>query len=178
MKLLQIRISNFRSFGSEQIVHLDNETLFIGGNSTGKTALLSALSKIFSPDSSQRVLKRSDFHIDKDEDPNKIQEKKLSIEALFSFGAISTPEDRSAEANFFSGAFPDPDSGEMFMRIRLDATWTRSANREHQKLGVLTAQSSWITILSSTRWEDFLWSRRSTGPCGVSRWSDGSRQTA
>ena len=26
--------------------------------------------------------------------------------------------------------------------------------RERQKLGVLTAQSSWITILSSTRWED------------------------
>lgn len=130
MELIRISICNFRSFGSRQVISLDNETLFIGKNSTGKTALLAAISKMFSSNPSQRILRRSDFHIDRDEDPNNILEKSLQIETVFSFGELESQEDLFAGSSFFSGAFLDPESGKLMLRVRLDASWTRSANPE------------------------------------------------
>ena len=64
MRLAKIKISNFRCFGvKEQIIAVDDLTAFIGNNSTGKTAALQALNCIFSENSADRILKRSDFHL-------------------------------------------------------------------------------------------------------------------
>lgn len=107
---------------------MDSMTLLIGGNSTGKTAFLAALSKLFSQESQQRVLRRSDFHIKADEDPESVESKSLSIEAIFDLGSIEEDIDKLSAASFFDGATPDPESGGMILRVRLDAEWTRSSN--------------------------------------------------
>ena len=48
MKLTKVIINNFRSFGESQIIELNNQTVLIGNNSSGKTTVLQALSKLFS----------------------------------------------------------------------------------------------------------------------------------
>lgn len=128
MKLTKVCIENFRSFGTKQIVDMDSTTLLIGGNSTGKTAFLAALSKLFSQESQQRALRRSDFHIKADEDPESVERKSLSIEAIFDLGSIEEDLDKLSAASFFDGATPDPETGGMILRVRLDAEWTRSSN--------------------------------------------------
>lgn len=47
MKLTKVIINNFRSFGESQIIELNNQTVLIGNNSSGKTTVLQALSKLF-----------------------------------------------------------------------------------------------------------------------------------
>ena len=128
MKLARVCIENFRSFGTKQIVDMDSMTLLIGGNSTGKTAFLAALSKLFSQESQQRALRRSDFHIEAGEDPERIEIKSLSIEAIFDLSSIEEGLDELSAASFFDGATPDPASGGMILRVRLDAEWTKSSN--------------------------------------------------
>ena len=66
MKLSKLKLCNYRCFGNdEQTIKIENITSFIGSNSSGKTAALSALNCLFSEISSERVLKRSDFHLPK-----------------------------------------------------------------------------------------------------------------
>ena len=66
LKLSKLKLYNYRCFGDEeQIIDIDNITAFIGNNSTGKTAALLALNCIFSNNSNDRILKRSDFHLPK-----------------------------------------------------------------------------------------------------------------
>lgn len=71
MKLSKLKLYNYRCFGDEeQIIDIDNITAFIGNNSTGKTAALLALNCIFSNNSNDRILKRSDFHLPKGKNPD------------------------------------------------------------------------------------------------------------
>lgn len=150
MKLTEISISDFRSFGGKQTIHLDNETLFIGKNSTGKTTILAAISKIFSPSSSQRVLRRSDFHISRFEDPEMINQKNLQIEVVFSLGKLTSQEDLNAGAYFFPGVYVDSDSDDVMLRIRLDASWLRSANPE----GSVESSINYVTCPLDTEPEE------------------------
>ena len=67
MKLSKLKLWNYRCFGSEeQVILIDQLTTFIGNNSAGKTAALSALNCMFSENSNDRILHRSDFHLPKD----------------------------------------------------------------------------------------------------------------
>lgn len=61
MKLTKVIINNFRSFGESQIIELNNQTVLIGNNSSGKTTVLQALSKLFSDKQSDRIIRKSDF---------------------------------------------------------------------------------------------------------------------
>lgn len=52
MKLSKLKLWNYRCFGSEeQVILIDQLTTFIGNNSAGKTAALSALNCMFSENS-------------------------------------------------------------------------------------------------------------------------------
>lgn len=60
MKLSKLKLWNYRCFGSEeQVILIDQLTTFIGNNSAGKTAALSALNCMFSENSNDRILHRS-----------------------------------------------------------------------------------------------------------------------
>jgi putative ATP-dependent endonuclease of the OLD family len=87
MKLIRLRLSNFRSFASDCTeLELDDLTFFLGPNGAGKTAVLQALARMFSLDPAQRKVKQSDFHVPHDEKPEKAPaERKLWIEADFEF---------------------------------------------------------------------------------------------
>ena len=86
MQLTKIILSNYRCFGKEPTnIEINNLTGFIGRNSSGKTALLSALMKLFGEKSSDRIIERSDFHIPESIDPDSVTNSELYIEAQFMF---------------------------------------------------------------------------------------------
>lgn len=43
MKLTKVIINNFRSFGESQIIELNNQTVLIGNNSSGKTTCITSI---------------------------------------------------------------------------------------------------------------------------------------
>lgn len=87
MKLVRVRLSNFRSFCANCTeVELDDLTFLLGPNGSGKTAVLQALARLFSLDPAQRKVKKSDFHVSHDEKPDESPvERELWIEADFEF---------------------------------------------------------------------------------------------
>jgi putative ATP-dependent endonuclease of OLD family len=91
MKLKRLRLSNFRSFGAAPTaVELDDITFVLGPNGAGKTAVLQALARMFSLDPAQRKVRKSDFHIPHDEDPDDAPaHRELWIEADFEFPELA-----------------------------------------------------------------------------------------
>lgn len=87
MKLVRLRLSNFRSFGQKPtVVELTDMTFLLGPNGAGKTAVLQALARMFGLDPAQRRIKRSDFHVPAREAPeNAPEQRTLWIEADFEF---------------------------------------------------------------------------------------------
>ena len=87
MKLVRLRLSNFRSFGADYTeLDLDDLTFLLGPNGAGKTAVLQALARMFSLDPTQRKVKKSDFYVPQDEKPEQAPAKReLWIEADFEF---------------------------------------------------------------------------------------------
>lgn len=64
MQITHLRMSGFQSFGPDATeIELRDVTYVLGANGAGKTAVLEALSRLFSPLSSQRKVRHSDFHI-------------------------------------------------------------------------------------------------------------------
>ena len=63
MKVCQLRLSNFQSFGpGPTTIELEDLTYVLGPNGAGKTAVLEALSRLFSPLLAQRKIRVEDFH--------------------------------------------------------------------------------------------------------------------
>jgi putative ATP-dependent endonuclease of OLD family len=124
MRVVKLCLSNFRCFGATPtVIDLDDLTVLIGTNGTGKTALLTALLRLFGSRATDRTLDFSDFHLPPGADANSVKELKLWIEAWLEFpeGAASpgVPECFRQMAVSSAGAEP-------FCRIRLDATWMRN----------------------------------------------------
>ncbi|RZT64384.1 putative ATP-dependent endonuclease of OLD family [Microcella alkaliphila] len=64
MQITYLRMSGFQSFGTDPTeIALRHVTYVLGLNGAGKTAVLEALSRLFSPLSAQRKVRHSDFHI-------------------------------------------------------------------------------------------------------------------
>lgn len=64
MKVCQLRLSNFQSFGpGPTTIELEDLTYVLGPNGAGKTAVLEALSRLFSPLLAQRKIRVEDFHV-------------------------------------------------------------------------------------------------------------------
>lgn len=126
MKLKKMKLKNYRSIGDEeQVIDFENLTMFIGNNSVGKTAALSALNKVFSDIPNERVLKRSDFHLPKDEEPETFKEQELVIETIFEFDELLDDQiEFSAAIPSFFESFVIEDSDPLpKLRVRLEASW-------------------------------------------------------
>lgn len=154
MRLSKLKLMNYRCFGSdEQTILIDNLTTFIGNNSAGKTAALSALNCMFSENSSDRILQRSDFHLPKEMPPEEMERQNLYIEAVFEFEELKT-EDGVGEyviPIFFQHLVVDNPSGLPYLRIRLEATWEKSSTIE----GSIDAKISYITCPESVEIEEY-----------------------
>ena len=143
MRLLKLKLRNYRCFGNnEQIIPIDNITSFIGNNSSGKTAALLALNCLFSNNSSDRILKRSDFHLPKDTKPENLETQELYIETVFTFDELENGEDgTSSVPTFFKSLVVDSPDGTPYLRVRLEATWEKSSNVE----GAIESRIYYIT---------------------------------
>ena len=144
MRLKTIRIQNFRCFGEDiQEIELGNIATFIGANSSGKTAALAALNYMFSPNAAERNLKRSDFHIPANTKPEEMNHQQLFIEAIFVFDELDSDAEinTSAVPNFFEAMVVNEPSGDLYLRIRLDATWDRSQSID----GAIDQKMSFVT---------------------------------
>ena len=143
LKLSKLKLHNYRCFGEdEQIIKIDDITSFIGNNSSGKTAALLALNCLFSDNSADRVLKRSDFHLPKDTKPEEMDSQELYIEAVFVFDELENGEEgASSIPTFFRSLVVDNPDGTPYLRIRLEATWEKSSNVE----GAIESKIYYIT---------------------------------
>lgn len=124
MQISNLRITGFKSFGPEGVDILIRNKLsaFIGLNSSGKTTALEAIRKLFGSSLSERELVREDFHIGKNEDPDSILERKLSIEAAISF----SEDDQDAIATYFPDMVIDGQGTNPYIRVQLEANWSKS----------------------------------------------------
>jgi predicted ATP-dependent endonuclease of OLD family len=136
MKISALKIKGFRSFGPEEVIIPLSQRLsgFVGLNSAGKTTALEALRKIFGSSLSEREIYPKDFHIGKNENPDEISERELAVEVRIEF----SEEEEEAVPHFFSNMVVD-DQGELpYIRIRLEATWEKSALNPEGEIDVKT----------------------------------------
>jgi len=128
MRLSRLTLSNFRCFGEKPtVVDLDPLTTFVGGNASGKTAVLLALARLFGITRGDRGVRRTDFHLPPDADSSAVTEQSLFIEARIEFPELSDPG-RSGEAvpECFRQMSVDAPRELPHCRIRLDARWTKT----------------------------------------------------
>jgi len=126
MLLEHLTLTNFRCFGpnSETVTFTPGLTAFVGGNGSGKTAVMQALLRMFGVTNEQRTIRRQDFHIPPDELDTPTQ-RTLILEAIFAFPELETDENTGASGvpEFFNQMTND-EAGKLKCRLRLDATWT------------------------------------------------------
>jgi len=124
MKITSLKIRGFRSFGpNETTIHIQKKIVgFIGLNSAGKTTALEALRKLFGASLSDREIYRKDFHIGKEENPDLITDRELSIEVRIDF----SDEEKEAVPHFFNNMVVDDEGDQPYLRLRLEATWSKS----------------------------------------------------
>jgi len=128
MLLKKIKIKNFRCFEQEEIIEFNKLTTFVGNNSSGKTAAMSALVKIFGENGKDRTLERMDFHLPKDMKPNELLKQDLYIETVFEFPEIETESGINSIPVFFKHFVIDSAGEKPYIRIRLESTWQKSNN--------------------------------------------------
>lgn len=114
MKLTWIEITNFQCFGSATVgIDFENDlTAFVGGNGSGKTAVMRALTRMFGVGSSQRTIRRTDFHIPP-EAAGPINGTRLSIDGTFSF---------PTREPLMNSARDDPQLAALIASLRLETT--------------------------------------------------------
>ena len=90
MKLTQIHLSNFQSFGPEStLIDMAEMTFVLGPNGTGKTAVLQALVRLFGMDPSLRRIRKTDFHVAAGAPAGAHAAATLWIEAQFEFPELT-----------------------------------------------------------------------------------------
>lgn len=124
MKISKLKIRGYKSFGPDEVViKFENKlAAFIGLNSAGKTSALEAIKKLFGSSFSEREIHRQDFHIGKNESPDDITSRELSIEVRIDF----TKDEQEAIPHFFSEMVVDAEGGDPYLRVRLEASWQSS----------------------------------------------------
>lgn len=148
MKLARLRLCNFWSFGADPTeVDFEALTFLLGPNGTGKTAVLQALARMFSFDPAQRRVRRSDFHVPIDEDPNEAPEtRELWIEADFELPELA--QDDASDDEFptvppnFAHMQLVAENGPARVRFRLKATIDQEGEIEETLTYVVSADEN------------------------------------
>ena len=135
MKLVRLRLSNFRSFGAGPTqITFDDTNFIIGPNGAGKTAVLQALARMFSLDPAQRKIRPSDFHVAGSEDPNAPPtERTLWLEADFEFPELAMAAEgelQPAVPGSFAHMQMERDDQSVLIRLRLHATLDQDGDIE------------------------------------------------
>lgn len=152
MKIEKLRIQNFRCFG-HKAAELDLEevlTTLVGGNGSGKTAVLLALSRLFGTSKAQRSVQRRDFHIPNGQQPLQSGDQ-LFIEAVFVFPELKIGDESSYNSvpEFFKHMSASGEGQPLKARMRLQATWINDGTPE----GSIEEELRWINSLD----ENYTW---------------------
>jgi len=148
MHISKLIIKGFRSFSSEgtTIEITPNLNVFIGINSSGKTATLEALRKLFGLLSSERELVRQDFHLSPKEDASLVEEKELSIEVKIEF-----EDDDEAIPHYFETMVIGEEGEKPYIRIRLEGKWERT---DYSEEGIVDAKLWFVTVAYGEQEDD------------------------
>lgn len=132
MILKKVKIKNFRCFRKEEIIDIENFTAIIGSNSSGKTTFFNALLKVFGDSSIEKEIKKSDFHVPSNIDPNSILENEFSIETIFEFNEVINENgiEKYTVPPYFENFVIINKTTPPYIRIRLDAKWQKSNQPE------------------------------------------------
>ena len=143
MRLNKIKLMNFRCFGDvETIIRVNEVSVFIGANSSGKTTIFEAIKKVLGSSTADRIIKRSDFHLKKNDKPEEITQMMLYIELIFSFEELIEAEGNfDSVPIFFRHFIVDNPGGTPYIRVRLTAEWRKSLNIE----GSIDSRIEYIT---------------------------------
>ncbi|QOY37594.1 AAA family ATPase [Anaerobacillus isosaccharinicus] len=130
MKLTKLILNNYRSFGpNDTIINISDLTAFIGHNSSGKTAVLSALQKLFGD---SKIIS-SDFYIPLDKKSDESVDNHFYIEAYFEFfdddGEVAEEDDYGI-AHYFENFIVEHPGGNPYIVIRLDASFKKGSSPE------------------------------------------------
>lgn len=145
MRLNKLRISNFRSYGpTETVIDFEDITTFIGANSSGKSAALQALTKLFGETNADRTLEKSDFYVSHDEVLEDLERRELYIEANFSFPEIENDEGETHYAipTYFDNFVVENTGEPPFLRIRLQASWEQSNTPD----GIIESKVNYVSL--------------------------------
>lgn len=125
MKIATLRLSNFQSFGSAPTaIRLDNLTYVLGPNGSGKTTVLEALSRLFSPLEAQRKIRLQDFHVSADQSAADLQagEPTLWLEVDVEFPEAGAGREHASVPPNFSHMAIETADGVPRTRVRLTAS--------------------------------------------------------
>ncbi|MDO3651258.1 ATP-dependent nuclease [Nocardia mangyaensis] len=124
MKITTLRLFNFQSFGPTPTeVDLHDLTHVLGPNGSGKTAVLEAMSRLFSPLAGQRDIRVGDFHVPVARSAAEVQseEPTLWLEVDIEFPEAAADGRHASIPPNFSHMAIDTADGVPRTRIRLSA---------------------------------------------------------
>ncbi|MGW8779807.1 ATP-dependent nuclease [Streptomyces sp. NPDC055796] len=125
MKITTLRLSNFQSFGADPtVIDLNDLTYVLGPNGSGKTAVLEALSRLFSPLEAQRKIRVEDFHarVDRPLGGSQVGEPTLWLEVDVEFPEAGTEGQHASVPPGFSHMAIETAEGVPQIRVRLTAS--------------------------------------------------------
>ena len=155
MKVKSVSLRNFRCFGSDPVTvdFSEDLTALIGGNGAGKTAVLTALTRLFGTTQSSRTIQKSDFHLPPGVAADQRVEADLTIEIDLSFPELNgTDETSHTVPSAFHHMVIECPNGDPFARIRLDAKWSDDGTSE----GHVEQQLNWVLTADEDEAEDQL----------------------
>ena len=126
MYIERLRLKNFRCFGElpESINFNPGVTGFVGDNGAGKSSVLEALKRLFSPIASERQLRKADIHFGVAEDSHSIDEREVVIDIVFGF------LDESAIPHVFNDVFFNASDQTLKVRLILEGKYVKSESYE------------------------------------------------
>ncbi|EOI6440850.1 AAA family ATPase [Yersinia enterocolitica] len=126
MKITQMEIKGFKSFDNVgQTININSFTSLIGGNGTGKTAVLLALTRMFGVKSSDRIVQVEDFYVPPGDEIEDQNEREISIRVRFEFAELKDGEDDSV-ADFFKHLVSSEADEIPYCIAKLKAKWIKT----------------------------------------------------
>lgn len=121
-----MEIKGFKSFDNVgQTININSFTSLIGGNGTGKTAVLLALTRMFGVKSSDRIIQVDDFYVPPGDEIDTQDERELSVRVKFEFADLEDGEDNTV-ADFFKHLVSSEAAEIPYCTAKLKAKWTKT----------------------------------------------------
>ena len=142
MKIDKLIIDGFKCFKTRTEIELNCITCFIGTNSSGKSAALEALCRLFGDSNHLKTVQKGDFYVEQGKTIDDYDNRQFFIEAIISFPELPTlGANTDAIPSCFSHMYIPIASGVPYCRIRLEAEWEKGSTSD----GNLNYAIYWIT---------------------------------